>query len=53
MNQWTAIELNASSPRTKMVYNIDDETVPARLDIPEKRTTFQVKKNMYPAIIFL
>ena len=44
LNQWTAIELNSSSPRTKMVYNIDDETVPARLDIHEKRTTFQVKK---------
>jgi len=42
LNQWTAIELNSSSPRTKMVYNIDDETVPARLDIHEKRTTFQI-----------
>ena len=45
INQWTAIGQNTSSPRTKMVYNIDDETVPARLNIHEKRTTFQVKKN--------
>ena len=27
-----------------MVYNIDDEVVPARLDLPSKNTTFQVIK---------
>jgi multidrug resistance efflux pump len=27
-----------------MVYNIDDEVVPERLDLPSKNTTFQVIK---------
>jgi len=42
LTQWTAIGLNTSSPRTKMVYNIDDETVPARLDIPGNMRSFQI-----------
>ena len=43
VNQWTAISLNTSSPRNQIVYNIDDETVPARLNTDDKKTTFQVK----------
>ena len=44
LSQWTALGLNTTSPRTHMIYNIDDEVVPARLDLPSKNTTFQVIK---------
>ena len=36
---------NTSSPRSHMVYNIDDEMVPARLELPDKTTIFQVTET--------
>ena len=53
INQWTAISLNTSSPRNQIVYNIDDETVPARLNTYDKKTTFQVKIKSNKILLYL
>jgi len=43
ISHWTSFQEGTSSPRTHMVYNIDDEVVPDRLNLPERNAAYQVK----------
>lgn len=42
VNQWDAMNTNRDHPRTSMVYNIDDNFVPAVLDGPKISQKFQI-----------
>ena len=42
LDQWNALAGRAPSPRTIMIYNIDDNFVPAVLNGPEVQPKFQI-----------
>ena len=42
VNHWQAMSTNVKSPRTTMIYNIDDNFVPAVLDGPGVQPKFQI-----------
>ena len=42
LNQWEAMSRNGKSPRRSMVYNLDDNFVPAVLDGPGVQPKFQI-----------
>ena len=42
VNQWQAMSTNVKSPRTTMIYNIDDNCVPTVLDGPGVQPKFQI-----------
>ena len=42
VNQWQAMSTNLKSPRTTMIYNIDDNVVPSVLDGPGVQPKFQI-----------
>ena len=42
INQWEAVSRNGKSPRRTMIYNVDDNFVPAVLDGPGIKPKFQI-----------
>ena len=43
VDQWEAVSRLGESPRSWMVYNIDDELVTEMFNVRNKKTSFQVR----------
>ena len=46
-NHWNEMENFGISPRTLMIYNIDDELVTDIFNVRDKKTSFQARTNKH------